>query len=358
MKTTCRSPHLSTALALLLSGGVSGGAVFATGEQSVILVVGAPGTPEYAAEFGRWAEEWIEAARRGGARIHRIGGQESDARSGDESDRERLAGILASEAKIDSEPLWLVFIGHGTFDGESAKFNLRGPDVSAGELAKWLEPCARPLAVINCASASGPFVNRLSAPRRVIVTATKSGFEYNYARFGGFLAGAMARQEIDIDRDGRVSLLEAFLTASARTAEFYEQESRLATEHALIDDNGDARGTPASWFRGIRVQRQPGEGARPDGARANQFVLVRGEAEQRMSAALRERRDELELAMEALRGTRAELGEETYYARLEAVALELARLYESAETPAPGSGEANESVERDTGPVSDDEARD
>ena len=51
----------------------------------------------------------------------------------------------------------------------------------------------------------------------------------------------MAGQKADLDKDDQVSLLEAFLTASVRTAEFYEETSRLATEHALIDDNGDRR---------------------------------------------------------------------------------------------------------------------
>ena len=38
--------------------------------------------------------------------------------------------------------------------------------------------------------------------------------------------------------------LEAFLFASRKTTEFYKAENRLATEHALIEDNGDGLGTP------------------------------------------------------------------------------------------------------------------
>ena len=88
-----------------------------------------------------------------------------------------------------------------------------GADLSDVELAEWLAPVKRPVVVINCASASGPFLNRLSGNDRVVVTATKSGHETNFARFGQYLAEAIADPHADLDKDGQVSLLEAFLTA-------------------------------------------------------------------------------------------------------------------------------------------------
>ena len=308
--------------------------------QCVIVVVGSPGTAEYGTEFDSWANKWGEAARRGGAKLIRIGprgsaagaeGKNGKSGKSGKSDREFLEQAIQSESRSSTEQLWLVLIGHGTFDGRQAKFNLRGPDVAAAELAGWLEPCDRPLAVINCASASGPFVNRLSGPNRVVVAATKSGYEYNYARFGKWLAEEIATRKTDIDKDEQVSLLEAFLVASARTAEFYERESRLATEHSLIDDNGDGLGTPAEWYRGIRTTRRARDGATPDGPRANQFVLVRSPSDRSMPAPLRQRRDELELAIEKLRDEKTKLDTDTYYARLEPILLDLARLYKSLE---------------------------
>ncbi len=178
-----------------------------------------------------------------------------------EQDREVLDQRLGEEPKQSAAAFWLVLIGHGTFDGKTARFNLRGPDVSAGELAEWLKPFERPLAIINCASASGPFINSLSGPNRVIVTATKSGFEHNFARFGDYLSQAMADPKADLDKDKQTSLLEAFLLASAGAREFYASESRLATEHALLDDNGDALGTAADWFKGIRAVKSARDGA-------------------------------------------------------------------------------------------------
>jgi hypothetical protein len=250
-------------------------------------------------------------------------------------DRERLRAALAEKSSAGLEPLWVVLIGHGTFDGREAKFNLRGPDVTDSELAEWLKPIRRPLAIINGASASGPFLNRLSGEGRVVVTATRSGDEQNFARFGGHIAEAIADPRADLDKDGQTSLLEAFLTASSRVDEFYRTRSRLATEHALIDDNGDRLGTPADWFRGVRATKRARDDSEPDGIRSHQFHLVRNERERRMPAASRKRRDELERSMADLRAKKARLPEDEYYAQLESILIEIARLYRDGPSPEP-----------------------
>jgi hypothetical protein len=221
-----------------------------------------------------------------------------------------------------------VLIGHGTFDGREAKFNLRGPDVSDQELANWLRPARRPLAVVNCTSSSAPFLNRLSAPGRVIITATRTGQEIQFARFGEYLSQAIGDAAADLDKDGQTSLLEAYLAASHQTEAFYKEAGRLATEHALLDDNGDALGTPAGWFEGTRAVRAAKDGAPIDGHRAHQWHLILSETERALPAEKRAKRDDLELKIQALRDRKAKLEETEYYAQLEQLLLELARLYE------------------------------
>jgi hypothetical protein len=162
----------------------------------------------------------------------------------------------------------------------------------------------------------------------VIVTATKSGYEQNYARFGRYMAEAIIDPQADLDKDGQTSLLEAFLMASGRVGEFYNSEGRLATEHALLDDNGDGLGTPADWFRGIRAVKKAKEGGSADGLRAHQLHLVRSDQEQKLSAQVRARRDELELAISRLRDTKNQAKEDDYYRQLEKLLLELATLYQ------------------------------
>ncbi len=296
----------------------------APAKPTVIVVVGAPGEEEFGKSFLQSADLWEKTSQQAGAKLIQIGRKEKQT----PPDHDQLQKVLLNEPKEGSGDLWLVLIGHGTFDGKEAKFNLQGPDLTASELATWLEPFRRPLAVINTASSSGPFLSKLSAPGRVVITATRSGGEQNYARFGHYLSEAITDPTADLDKDGQTSLLEAFLIASRRTKEFYDSEGRLATEHALIDDNGDGLGTPPDWFRGIRAVKRAKEGAALDGLRAHQFHLARSEAERKLAPDIRARRDEVELAIAKLRDGKSNLDEDVYYARLETLLLEMAQLTE------------------------------
>jgi hypothetical protein len=299
------------------------------GDESpvVVVVVGAEGTEEYGRQFRAWAARWEAAAKQGGARFAIIGLDEP----GQMPDRELLTQRLAGLAQSSNDAVWLILIGHGTFDGKTARFNLRGPDITPAELAAWLKPIERPLAIVNCASASGPFLSELSGNNRVVITATRSGFEYNFARLGDYLSASITDTQADLNKDEQTSLLEAFLRASAAVTEFYEREARLATEHALLDDNGDSLGTPADWFQGLRAVKTAKDGASLDGTRAGQFHLVRSRREEQLPPAALARRDEIERELALLRQRKGQLPEEQYLAQIEPLLTELAHLYEEAE---------------------------
>ena len=294
---------------------------------TVIVVVGAAGDVEYGAQFAAWAGLWQETCSKAGVKFAAIGLNNSE----ESDDRTALKNMLTDESKQTAAALWLVLIGHGTYDGRTAKFNLRGPDLSADDLAEWLETVLRPLVVINTASSSAPFLNKLSADGRVVISATKSGFEQNYARFGEYLAEAIAEPQADLDKDGQTSLLESFLAASNRTNEFYSAAGRLVTEHALLDDNGDGLGTRADWFRGVRPVQKAEDGASLDGYRAHQFHLIHSEAESKMPAQLRIERDRLELEVIKLRDAKESFSEEEYYSRLEKLLYQIAQIYEQTD---------------------------
>src|SRR3954465_9877570 len=160
---------------------------------SVLIVVGAPGSAEYGSQFREWAGRWRVAAEKAAAETTVIG-------EGDESgtpDLDPLREFLTAHAGEEGGPLWIVLIGHGTYDGKEAKFNLRGPDVTDLQLSQWFDKLRRPVAVLDCTSASAPFLNRLSAPGRVIVTATRSGGELNFARLGQYLSETIADPKAD-----------------------------------------------------------------------------------------------------------------------------------------------------------------
>ena len=195
---------------------------------------------------------------------------------------------------VSSVPAWVVYIGHGTYDGRQARLNLRGPDITAEELSEWLAPLKRPVVVIHGGSASAPFLAALSAPNRVVITATASGDEVNYARFGERFAENIGNRAADIDQDGQTSLLEAFLSAAQQVRTFYTEAGRMASEHPLLDDNGDKLGVSPDWFRGTRVVKRPENSQPVDGFRARQIVLMDTAAEKALTPGQRLLRDQYE----------------------------------------------------------------
>jgi len=290
----------------------------------LLVVVGAPGEESFQQPFAEAAQDWEAAAskaKKSSRILQYVAGQTNQF----ESLREILSAQNAGE-----QELWIVLIGHGTFDGREAKFNLAGPDLSTKQMADLLQPIQRPIVFINAASASAPFVNALSGTNRVIITATRSGHEQNLTRFGTYIAKTIADLTCDLDKDGQVSALEAFLMASRRVEDFYSSEKRLATEHALIDDNGDGKGTPANFFSGVRPAKKPDEAANVDGFRAHQIHFIYSEEEAKLPLEIRKRRNELELKLEQARARKQQLKEDEYLKEIEPILLELSRLYRDA----------------------------
>lgn len=280
----------------------------------VIIVRGADGAEEYGKKFTAQVEAWSAACAKAGLAPEVFKGEKTAAEL-----EKRLSQIKPDHT------LWLVLIGHGTFDGREAKFNSEGPDFDAKQLAGWLAPLKQEVVVINAASASGGFVRPLTGKGRVIITASKSPDEVFYARFGEHFAEAISGlAEADLDQDKQVSLLEAFRHASKTAATFYENEGRLATEHALIEDNGDGAGT-----RRESLESPPAE-AKLDGERAAQLVLVLSEEEKQLTDAQRAKRDALERDLKTLKEQRAKLSDDDYYSKLEKLLRELGDVYGSS----------------------------
>ncbi len=283
--------------------------------RAMLIVVSEPGNPTYDLEFQRQAKAWQDLAARGQMEVRAVGIGEAPA----EGDRPALEKTIAELPKTGGD-LWLVWIGHGSNDGRTANFNLRGPDIDAGSVATLLKPFTRRLVILNLFSASGPFLTTLSGKDRVIVSATRGG-EKNYSRFGEKLADSLGSSDADLDLDGSLSLVEATLHASAATKAFYDDSQRVVQEHAVLDDNGDGRGTTTDKFKGLRA-----DGPSPDGVLAREIHFLKANADL-LSPEAREKRAELELAIDALRKQKPELQEDDYYARLEKLMREMAKLY-------------------------------
>ncbi len=316
---------------ILLLAVVWATSAFADDEKdraSVLIAVGAGGEVTYAEAFSKWAAAWEHACDAGGAKHLTLGLDKAEPNAKPvQSDRERLKAALDAEPKQSAHELWIVLLGHGTADAKEAKFNLRGDDLAVSELAEWLKPFRRTTVIVCAFSSSGAWLKPLAAPDRIVVTATKNGSENNYARFGGYLAQAIGDLAADIDKDGETSLLEAWLTAARKTADFYTEEGRLATEHSLLDDNGDGLGTPPDFFTGVRITKKSRDGKSTDGLRAAQIHLVRSDAERALTAEQRAERDRLERDLAALRERKSTMKEDEYFRELEVILLKLAKIY-------------------------------
>lgn len=220
-------------------------------ETHIALVVGLSGDPEHGELFRKWAGTLVDGAARLGIERSRITylhekPELDSARTTGKSTKEAVEAAFAALSKTAGadDVVLVVLIGHGTFDGKVAKFNLPGPDMTPADFAPLLKRLgARRVAFVNTASSSAPFLEALAAPGRVVVTATRTGNERFATLFGGYFIDALLGDAADADKNRRVSVLEAFNAAKADVARAYEREGIMVTEHPLLDDSGSGKGT-------------------------------------------------------------------------------------------------------------------
>ncbi len=326
-----RQPPATWALALLL---IALPAAPAAAQRTHLLVVsGIGGTPEYADTFYTLGARAVDAAR------SRYGLAEADAvflAERPERDPRRIAGrstraavtraieALARRSAPGDEVL-LLFIGHGSAQGGEPRLNLPGPDLTAADLAALLDRLAgRRVAVVNTASASGGFVPALKGEGRLVVTATRSGAESNATRFGRYFVDAIAGDGADTDKDGRVSLLEAFLYARREVGRAYDGRRLLQSEHALLDGDGDGEGSGDPKPEDADAKAAATFFLAPAAAAA--AAAAPGGAADPKVRALEERKRGLEAKIDALKAARAGMDSIAYEGQLESLLLELARV--------------------------------
>jgi len=296
------------------------------GREKLIVVIGAAGADEFTGEFFAWGESWRELGEHNQWEtliVHEPTGP-------DQSPLQQLQQAIAAHADR-TERLWIVMLGHGTYANAIAKFNLVGPDVSASDLKSWLQPLRSEVVIINCSSASAPFLPELSGLGRIVITATRSGSEINFSRFGKYFAESLRDLSVDIDHDQSVSLLEVFLAASAKTERFYRDEARLTSEHALLDDNSDRVGTSGDFYQGLRPLKSAKEGQAIDGAVAAKVILFASSEATIFPPELAAQRAAIEQAIEELRGRKSLMDSMGFYNELEQLMLQLSQLYDEAE---------------------------
>lgn len=218
-------------------------------ERYAVIVTGATGGVAYAQQYTKWTQSLtqtlVETMKFDRARVTVLSEAPDEARAATAANLRRILAALRQQMQTE-DLLFLVLIGHGTFDGLDAKFNLVGPDMEAAEWATLLRGVPGRLVIVNSASASFPFIERLSGPRRVVISATDSVAQRFDTVFPEYFVAAFREEAADIDKNGRVSVWEAFAWAAGGVRRHYQQRGQLATERSLLDDNGDGLGREAA----------------------------------------------------------------------------------------------------------------
>jgi hypothetical protein len=297
----------------------------------VLIVAGVGGAPEYEQAFYEGAMKMAEAARSGGGlpdsaiTVLAERPERDPRRIAARSTKVEVERAIARVAKAANpgDLVFILLIGHGSARDGHSLLNLPGPDMSAADFARAVKPLsAQRLAIVNTASASAEFIPVLSAKNRAVVTATSSVMERNATRFARHFVDAYAGDVADADKDGRLSLLEAYTYARREVAREYESANQLQSEHAMLDDDGDGKGTA-----------EPGAHT-ADGALASRLFLDQGAAAAKVVAgagsndprvaALLHHKDSLDAKIDALRRRKASMDSTAYERALETLLVDLA----------------------------------
>lgn len=307
-------PVLAAAVLLASSSAASAQQRFA------LIVSGATGGEEYAAQYTAWTDGLSRTltGRLGFEPGHVTVLTESEMPAEAATAQNVRKAITAiREAMRREDLLFVLLIGHGTFDGVDAKFNLVGPDLEASEWAALLGPLPGRVVVVNSTAGSFPFIEPLSGPRRTVITATDSVAQRFDTVFPEYFVKAFEDDAADLDKNGRISIWEAFTFATSGVRRHYQQQGQLSTERALLDDNGDGVGTSAT--------EQGGDGAQASRMYLDPDVPGAAPTDEELLKLL-QRKALLEGELEELKIRKAFLPAEEYAKEFERIITEYARV--------------------------------
>jgi hypothetical protein len=284
-------------LAMLALAGSAG--LAAAQDIHLLVITGVGGDEEHTTQFQKWAGAVVDSAKKHGVlegNISWLGeAPDKDPRIKARSSRDNVTKAftdLAAKAKPDDE-VFVLLIGHGSFDGKTGAFNLPGPDLTAPDYATLLQRFSTQKVVfVNTSSSSGAFLEPLAGPARTIVTATRTGGERNETRFAEFFVEALDAEEADRDRNGRVSVQEAFDFATAKVKAEYEKEGHILTEHAALDDSSEGKLAQTQYLAPERSRTAAAQNMDP----ALRALLEQRDALERQVNDLRLKKDSMEQA--------------------------------------------------------------
>ena len=286
-----------------------------------VIVSGASGGPDYAAQLAGWRKTIASALMNRFAfqpaqvlQLVDETARDSGTPATADNVRKTFVGLKGLVGKDDL--VLVVLLGHGTFDGQQAKFNLVGPDLTAADWATLLNGLPGRVVIVNTTESSAPFMEALAARGRVVITATETAAQKYATVFADYFAKSLNDAASDLDKNGRTSIWEVFAAASSGVARHYSERAQLTTERAVLSDTGDRAGVQAT-------------GTGPQGTMARALYLDRDSATESADPAVRElisRRRALEADAAALIQKKGDSEPAAWNAEFERLMIELARV--------------------------------
>jgi Caspase domain len=292
------------------------------GDRYALIISGASGGPQYAQRYQTLRRSLAATLRQkfGYADDHIIMLAEATEPGIRSATRDNVRAALGElRQRVAKDDVVLVFLaGHGTtLDGGDGKFNLVGPDLTGDQWAALIKPIAGRMVFVNTTGGSFPFLHRIAGRGRVVVTATNSVAQQFDTVFPEFFVKAFDDPSADLDKNGKVSVWEAFNYASAAVKAWFEERGQLATERPLLDDTGAGTGREAG---------APGlDGALAQVTYLQSDAVIPLTADTELARLLKQRA-ELESALELLRASKSNVTPDQYEPELERLLLELARI--------------------------------
>ena len=216
------------------------------GKNRALIVVGLPGDAEHEKLFAETARQWRDSlTKKLDFEVTVLFGRSGRPQLADTgATRESIQRAVADLKKSlrAEDRLWVLFLGHGDYDGERASFHLPGRDLHADDLGKLSGSIkCREQVFWMTHSASSSFLKPLSLEGRIVITATAAEEEVNETEFPHSLATVL--EKLGPPKDTRVSVLDIYFRTVAEVDARFAADKRVSTEHAQLDDNGDGVGT-------------------------------------------------------------------------------------------------------------------
>jgi hypothetical protein len=220
-----------------------------------VLITGLSGEKDLSDDFNRAASRMKEFLLRNGYvedeifRFSKLSGHEGDGwHKQQTATRKNLEGFFKAQAGRSSpyEKYFLFIAGHANGRDEEAMFHLPGPDVSYKDLIQWVGAVpAQHMMGVFAASQGQTWIEKLSKPGRILIAGNGlRSSDFIPLEFLRFFPKMIATPKIvEYGAADRRSLGDVFWESQVKVQTWYFENNLHPTELALLDANGDKKGS-------------------------------------------------------------------------------------------------------------------